>query len=151
MRIVIALGSNALVRRGEPLEASIQRERVEEAARSIASIARTQHQVICSGGGGIPTVIDHRTGRRVGYKAVIDEDLSAVLLALEVGADRLMLLADVEVVLEGWGTPAARPINSTTPEELKAMSLATGSMAPKIEAACRFVQATGHRLPSARS
>lgn len=101
--------------------------------------------VICSGGGGIPTVLDCKSGRRVGVEAVIDKDLSAALLALEVQAEFLMLLTDVEVVQADWGTPDARPLQFATPSELRALSFAAGSMAPKIEAACRFVEATGHR------
>jgi len=101
--------------------------------------------VICSGGGGIPTVLEERSGRRVGAEAVIDKDLSAALLAIEVGAQFLMLLTDVQAVYEGWGTANARPIRSATPQVLRRLSFASGSMEPKIEAACRFVRATGHR------
>jgi len=77
--------------------------------------------VICAGGGGIPTVLEDRSGRRVGVEAVIDKDLSAALVAMEVQAQFLMLLTDVEVVYEGWGTPLARPIRSATPQELGAL------------------------------
>jgi carbamate kinase len=35
------------------------------------------------------------------------------------------------------------PIHLITPGELRARSLPAGSMAPKAEAACRFVEATG--------
>jgi carbamate kinase len=101
--------------------------------------------VICSGGGGIPTVLDERSGRRIGIEAVIDKDLSAALLAVEVDAEFLLLLTDVDAVYAGWGTPEARPIGNTTPEALRRSCFAEGSMAPKIEAACRFVEATGHR------
>ncbi|MHB1251944.1 MAG: carbamate kinase, partial [Acidimicrobiales bacterium] len=34
---------------------------------------------------------------------------------------------------------------STTVEELRAQSFASGSMGPKVEAACRFAEATGRR------
>jgi len=101
--------------------------------------------VICSGGGGIPTVLEDRSGRRIGAEAVIDKDLSAALLAVETSAQFLLLLTDVDAVYAGWGTPEARPIRNTTPEELRKLCLASGSMAPKIEAACRFVQATDWR------
>lgn len=278
MRIVVALGGNALLRRGEPMEASIQREHVEAAARAVASIAR-EHEVvlthgngpqigllalqseayhavhpypldvlgaesegmigyllqqalgnelpgrdiatvltevlvdvedsafgrptkpvgpiytknaaaqislergwdvapdgrgyrrvvaspqpreivqivtirrlveagvtvICSGGGGIPTVLDKRSGKRVGIEAVIDKDLSAAILAIETRADFLLLLTDVDAVYAEWGTPQAHPIRATTPEELRKFCFAEGSMAPKIEAACGFVEATGRR------
>lgn len=99
--------------------------------------------VICSGGGGIPTVLDNRSGKRIGVEAVIDKDLSAALLAMETHADFLLLLTDVDAVYVEWGTPQARPISVTTPQELRKSCFAVGSMAPKVEAACRFVETTG--------
>ena len=98
--------------------------------------------VICAGGGGIPTVVDRASGHRTGVEAVIDKDLSAALLAMQLEADFLMLLTDVDAVQSDWGTPRARPIRSATPDVLRAMTFAGGSMAPKIEAVCRFVDAT---------
>jgi carbamate kinase len=101
--------------------------------------------VICCGGGGIPTTLANRSGRRVGVEAVIDEDLSAALLAIETRAEFLLLLTDVDAVYAEWGTPQARRIRDTTPEELRKFGFDEGSMSPKIEAACRFVEATGQR------
>lgn len=98
--------------------------------------------VVCVGGGGIPVVLDGERGLR-GVEAVIDKDLSAALLATALGADRLLMLTDVPCVEAGWRTPAARPLRRATPEELRALAFAPGSMAPKVEAACRFVEATG--------
>jgi carbamate kinase len=46
-------------------------------------------------------------------------------------------------VIDGFGTPQARPIRQATPSELRARSFPAGSMGPKVEAACRFVEATG--------
>jgi carbamate kinase len=46
-------------------------------------------------------------------------------------------------VLRDWGTDAARPIRRATPSELRSLTFAAGSMGPKVEAACRFVEATG--------
>jgi carbamate kinase len=100
--------------------------------------------VVCVGGGGIPVVID-LDGRLRGVEAVIDKDLAAALLARGLDADALLLLTDVPVVEADWGTPQARPIEMASPSELRRMSFADGSMAPKIEAACRFAEAT-HRL-----
>ncbi|WP_028218958.1 carbamate kinase [Paraburkholderia oxyphila] len=51
MRIVIALGGNALLRRGEPMTAENQRENVRLAARQIASIAPGNEIVIAHGNG----------------------------------------------------------------------------------------------------
>lgn len=98
--------------------------------------------VICSGGGGIPVVVDDG-GALYGIEAVIDKDLSAALLARLLEADALLLLTDVAVVERDWGTPEAAPIRQATPAELRALPFASGSMAPKVEAACRFVEAGG--------
>ena len=98
--------------------------------------------VICSGGGGIP-VCRGKDGLLHGVEAVIDKDLTAVLLARELDADALLLLTDVPNVELGFGTDHARPIFHTTPELLRAERFPAGSMGPKVDAACRFVEATG--------
>jgi carbamate kinase len=98
--------------------------------------------VVCAGGGGIPVVAD-ASGALRGVEAVVDKDLTAALLACAVNADALLLLTDVDAVIDGYGTPGARPIRRTTPAELRARSFPAGSMGPKVEAACRFVEATG--------
>ena len=46
MRTVVALGGNALLRRGEPAEAAIQREHVFEAAPALAALALRDELVI---------------------------------------------------------------------------------------------------------
>jgi carbamate kinase len=97
--------------------------------------------VICAGGGGIPVIVE---GERLqGVEAVIDKDLSAALLAAEIGAERLIMLTDVPYVMRNWGTPNAEPITHATPDELRLTEFASGSMAPKVMAACRFVDQTG--------
>jgi carbamate kinase len=98
--------------------------------------------VVCVGGGGIPVAVD-RDGRLRGVEAVIDKDLAAALLARGLGADALLLLTDVPVVQADWGTAFARDIDHAAPWELRKLAFADGSMGPKVEAACRFVEATG--------
>jgi len=98
--------------------------------------------VICAGGGGIPVVVTS-AGSICGVEAVIDKDLATALLATELQADALLLLTDVDAVYDNWGTPEAQPIHQTTPQQLSKYSFASGSMQPKVEAACRFVKATG--------
>jgi carbamate kinase len=98
--------------------------------------------VVCAGGGGIPVMNDGAGGLR-GVEAVVDKDLTAALLAQELGADALLLLTDVEAVWEGYGTPQARPIHRATTRQLRARSFPAGSMGPKVEAACRFAETTG--------
>jgi carbamate kinase len=110
-------------------------------------IARLVHQgvvVVAGGGGGVP-VIRGDDGRLRGCEAVVDKDLAAALLATALQADMLVLLTDVSAVFDGFGTPDARPIPSATPDMLRRMRFAAGSMGPKVEAACRFVTATGGR------
>jgi len=102
--------------------------------------------VICAGGGGIPTVRDSGAELRlVGVEAVIDKDLCSELLARELDADLLVMLTDVDAVYADWGSPDQRPIRRATPAVLARMAFAAGSMGPKVEAACRFVGATGRR------
>jgi carbamate kinase len=98
--------------------------------------------VICAGGGGIPVVRDEARGLR-GVEAVIDKDLTAALLARRLGADALVLLTDVDAVYLHHGRPNAEAIGESTPDELRALSLPTGSMGPKVEAISRFVEGGG--------
>jgi len=99
--------------------------------------------VICTGGGGIPVV--EICGALRGVEAVVDKDLASALLAEELDADLLLLLTDVPAVVSDWGTPTAKPIAKIAPDDLRAETFATGSMQPKVDAACRFVERTGRR------
>jgi carbamate kinase len=102
--------------------------------------------VICAGGGGVPTMYAPDAERiLVGVEAVIDKDLASELLAREIGADLLVMATDVDGVYTGWGTPERRRLERVTPKELRDLPFATGSMGPKVEAACRFVESTGRR------
>jgi carbamate kinase len=98
--------------------------------------------VVCVGGGGIPVAIDEDQQVH-GVEAVIDKDLSAALLATQLHADALLMLTDVPNVEANWHTPHARPLTHVTTGQLRRMHFAAGSMAPKIEAASRYVEATG--------
>lgn len=99
--------------------------------------------VICAGGGGVP-VIGRADGGFEGVEGVVDKDRTSALLARNLGAERLLLLTDVEGVYRDWGTPMAALISKATPAELRGLSLAAGSMGPKVGAACDFVERTGH-------
>ncbi|MFC7587519.1 carbamate kinase [Nonomuraea antimicrobica] len=98
--------------------------------------------VVCAGGGGIPVVRDER-GRLTGVEAVVDKDLTGALLAEALECDAFLSLTDVPRVMRGFGTPEQREIGHTTPHELRALDFPAGSMGPKVEAACRFVEKTG--------
>jgi carbamate kinase len=56
-----------------------------------------------------------------------------------------LVLALVPALELDWGTPRARALRMATPAELRACRFAAGSMGPTVEAACRFVEATGGR------
>jgi carbamate kinase len=98
--------------------------------------------VVCAGGGGIPVVFD-RWGRAHGVEAVVDKDRAAALLAVELGADALLLLTDVTGVFQGWGTPTEELLAEVTPDYLEGVDLPDGSMGPKAEAVADFVRRTG--------
>src|SRR5665213_2070381 len=98
--------------------------------------------IICAGGGGIP-VVRSADGHLRGADAVIDKDLGSALLARDLEADALLILTDVANVEVGFGTAEAQQITRTTPTELRTHAFPSGSMGPKVEAACRFVEASG--------
>jgi carbamate kinase len=100
--------------------------------------------VICSGGGGIPTMLTP-DGVLKGVDAVIDKDHAGALLARSLGAGLFLMLTDAEAVWENWGAPDARAIRRASPEALEKLCFASGSMGPKVEAACSYARATGGR------
>lgn len=100
--------------------------------------------VICAGGGGIPTVMGV-DGDLVGVEAVIDKDLAGALLARELQADLFVMATDVEGVYLNWGTTEAVMLHEVTVAELRRYQFPAGSMGPKVEAACTFVERTGRR------
>jgi carbamate kinase len=109
---------------------------------AIRTLVESGALVVCSGGGGIPVTIGEQGGL-LGVEAVIDKDLAAELLARSLEADFLLMLTDVSAAMSGWGGPDPQPIPHATPAELRALRFAPGSMGPKIDAACRFVESTG--------
>ncbi len=108
----------------------------------IARLVALHVVVVCAGGGGVP-VVEDTGGARHGVEAVVDKDATAALLAIALNADVLLLLTDVPAVEIDHGLPSARPIRHTTPAELAGLRFPAGSMGPKVDAACGFVEATG--------
>jgi len=98
--------------------------------------------VVCAGGGGVP-VIRNEDGYLEGVEAVVDKDLATSALAESLEADALLLLTDVPAVIRGFGTDQAQPIPRATPAALRRENFPAGSMGPKVEAVCRFVEVTG--------
>jgi carbamate kinase len=108
----------------------------------IELLVRERVIVVCAGGGGIP-VIATSDGTYEGIEAVIDKDFAGALLASSLHADAFLMLTDVDAVYADWGTPDAWPIHRASPEAMMERAFASGSMAPKVEAACRFVRDNG--------
>lgn len=116
--------------------------------RTIATLVAAGYVVVGAGGGGIPVVRD-ADGTIRGVEAVIDKDLTAALLALDLHADVLVIATDVEHAVIGWGTDQARDLGTVSVTDLEAYAaqghFASGSMGPKVEAAIRFVRGGGPR------
>lgn len=101
--------------------------------------------LICAGGGGIPVMYKPGTQTLAGVEAVIDKDHASGLLARELPADIFVIATDVEGVYLDFGASSARLLHRTTPSEMEQIDFSAGSMGPKVEAACKFVQETGKR------
>lgn len=111
--------------------------------RSLRALVEAGALVICAGGGS-PVAMDD-LGALADVDAEIDKDLTAALLARRLDAELLLMLTDVDAVHADWGGPRQHPLAHVTPHEVRELNFATGSMGPKVEAACRFVEARGGR------
>lgn len=114
-------------------------------APAIEGLIAAGFVVVAAGGGGIPTVIEN--GHLRGIEAVIDKDLAAARLGDDLGVDILVIATDVPNAILGYGTDRAEPIGRVTLSQMRAYvdegHFASGSMGPKVEAVCRFVETTG--------
>jgi len=121
---------------------------VEEA--TIKKLVADGTIVIAVGGGGIPVVAEQNGALR-GVAAVIDKDLSCALLASNLGADVFILCTGVEQVALNFGKPDMVLLDHITLAQAKhylaeGTHFAKGSMAPKVEAAVRFLEAGGRHV-----
>lgn len=103
--------------------------------------------VIAAGGGGIPVI---KKGQDIlGVEAVIDKDLSACRLGIEIKADILLILTDIDRVALNFNTPKQKWIDSMSLKQAKKYLTAghfrEGSMKPKIEAGIQFLESGGER------
>ena len=117
-------------------------------APAVQALVERGFVVVANGGGGIPVVRDGDGGLR-GVEAVIDKDLGAALLARTVAADVLVIATDVAHAVLRYGTPEASDLGTVTVDELRSYAaeghFASGSMGPKVDAVCRFVENGGSR------
>ena len=108
----------------------------------IRTLLESGAMVVAVGGGGIPVIA--RDGRHDGVDAVIDKDHASALLAIELGAERFVILTQVPTVYTGFGTDEQQAVEEIVPgrDDGLIASLPSGSMRPKVEAAFRFVRET---------
>jgi carbamate kinase len=117
-------------------------------APAVQALVDAGFVVVANGGGGIPVVRD-ADGRLGGVEAVIDKDLGAALLARSIAVDVLVVATDVPQAVLRFGTPEAEPLGTVTVARLREHAaeghFASGSMGPKVDAVCRFVEHGGGR------
>jgi carbamate kinase len=115
---------------------------------AIARLVSSGAVVICAGGGGVP-VVRGSEGQLSGVEAVIDKDLAGQRLATGLGARSFVILTDVGGVAVDYGKPSQRWVNSLRVSEARLLQgehqFRAGSMEPKVEACCRFIEAGGEK------
>jgi carbamate kinase len=113
---------------------------------AIRTLVAAEVLVVCVGGGGIP-VLRAKDGSLAGTAAVIDKDLAAAKLALDVGADALLVLTDVPAAYLDYRGPAERALGRVAAAEMEGYVAAgqfkAGSMGPKVEACLRVARVGG--------
>ncbi|MBW3619446.1 MAG: carbamate kinase [Actinobacteria bacterium] len=104
--------------------------------------------VVANGGGGIPTVRGPE-GPWHGVAAVVDKDLAGAMLAGELGIATYVILTDVAGVAVDHGTDDERWLGDVSVADLRRHQadgqFPAGSMGPKVEAVCRFIERGGGR------
>jgi carbamate kinase len=120
VRVVVALGGNALLKRGEPMTADVQRANVRSAAPALAAVAR-DHQLVLSHGNGPQVgllalqgaayeevdaypldVLGAQTEGMIGY--VLEQELGN-LLPFEVPFATVLTMIEVDPADPAFGDP----------------------------------------------
>jgi carbamate kinase len=111
---------------------------------AVRTLLESGQLVVAAGGGGIPVVRRDRSFG--GIDAVIDKDHASALLAVGLGAERLVILTEVPGVYRDFGADGGdgEPIGVLSAEHDAGIveMLSAGSMRPKVEAAFAFVRET---------
>lgn len=114
---------------------------------TIEKLIKSDTIVIACGGGGIPVIKEDN--QYTGVAAVIDKDRTSALLALNTGADLLVILTAVPQVAINFNKPDQRNLSKLTLEEANTFiengEFAKGSMLPKVEACMYFVKESGNK------
>ena len=114
---------------------------------TIEKLIKSDTIVIACGGGGIPVIKEDN--QYTGVAAVIDKDRTSALLALNTGADLLVILTAVPQVAINFNKPDQKKLSKLTLEEANTFiengEFAKGSMLPKVEACMYFVKESGNK------
>lgn len=112
----------------------------------IEAMVQTGFVVVCTGGGGIPVIVD-QSGELIGVEAVIDKDLASSLLATTLKADLLLISTGVEQIALNYRRPDQRNLHHVSLSELKCYlaqgQFAKGSMEPKVRAIIGYLERGG--------
>ncbi len=117
-------------------------------SKVIRDLAESGVIVITAGGGGIPVSAD-ADGNISGVEAVIDKDLTTVLLARELDIDHLLILTSLSHVAIHFGTDREQNLTHVSLDKLKTYfkqgHFSAGSMGPKVEAVIQFLESGGKK------
>lgn len=116
---------------------------------AINALLDTNAIVISAGGGGIP-VIENEDGSLEPVDAVIDKDRASAVLALDIGAEELIIITSVDQVSCNFGRANQVDIAEMNIVQAKKYheegQFPPGSMGPKIEAAIYFIENGGKQV-----
>ncbi len=114
----------------------------------ISSLSALGYLVIAVGGGGIPVYYNHQKKEFRGMEAVIDKDLASSRLAIDMLADKLIILTNVDNCYINYKKPNQITLTDLNLDEATTYfeqgHFTAGSMGPKVQAAIEFVQSTGN-------
>ena len=120
-------------------------ERMDD-LRAVMDAAGSERAALfgCSEGGNLSTLFaatyPQRTSALVLFGAFAKRIRSPDYPWAPTAEQRRQLCEHVE---REWGRPGAEPIRRATPDDLRSLPFAAGSMGPKVDAACHFAEATG--------
>ena len=104
--------------------------------QQVETLLKSGNVVIACGGGGVP--VCRQDGKMVGVECVIDKDLTAELLSETINADLFVILTDGSIY-RNYGKEDQAEMKVATPEGLSHFNFPAGSMGPKVDAVCQFV------------
>jgi carbamate kinase len=150
-QLVVALGGNAISAPDRQGTIGEQFAQTEKTAGLLCDAIIDGDQLVPTHGNGSIPVYLNESGRYQGAAAVIDKDLTTVLLAQELGIATVVILTAVEYVYLDYGKPSQKALRELTLAEaeqhLEAGQFGDGSMGPKIGAAIEFLKHSQDESP----